>query len=126
ARYVKTEPIMRFFDELGKARRRSVNEATVKDFIAGSIFARLERLREITGGGVMIRLYGEVLHSAVKRFVDYLYDEVFKKICKENFAEARRFAKELRNACWFLIETRLSDEWKKYKETKAESEKASQ
>ncbi|MCD6514158.1 MAG: hypothetical protein J7L07_04470 [Candidatus Odinarchaeota archaeon] len=116
SRYEKTEPITRFFEELGKARQtRNIDDTTAKEIIAGQIFARIQRLREVERSRVFIKTYGEELNRAIMDFVNIMYDEVFKGICNGNFARARKFGKELRNACWFMIEMRLNEEWKKYK-----------
>ena len=121
SRYEKTEPITRFFEELGKARQTpNIDDETAKEIIAGQLFARIKRLSELSQSRVFVRAWGDELVNAIKEFVDIMYDEVFKNICNSNFARARKLGKEIRNACWFLIESRLDEEWKKYKEKKNE------
>ncbi|MHA1470128.1 MAG: hypothetical protein ACTSSP_06140 [Candidatus Asgardarchaeia archaeon] len=116
SRFEKTEPITRFFEELGKVRQSpKLDDETAKEIIAGQLFARVQRLRELQQQRVFIKVWGEDLHNAIRAFVDILYDEIFKDICNGNFAKARKFGKEIRNACWFLIESRLDKEWKEYK-----------
>jgi len=122
SRYEKTEPITRFFEELGKARQLSnLDDETVKEIIAGQLFARIQRVKELQQGRVFVKAWGTDLHKAIREFVDFLYDEVFKNLCNGNFARARKFGKEIRNACWFLIERRLDKEWNEYKKSKENS-----
>ena len=118
SRYVKTEPITRFFDELGKARRQGLDDATAKDLIAGSLYGRILRLTESTGSNVLIRKYGEPLRESLERFINVLFLKVFIEKCKENFAEARRFGRDLRHAVLLKIDSRLNQEWERWKKEK--------
>lgn len=94
----------------------------VKDLMSGRLLKGLERRQESKGGGGVINPWRKSLNTEIRTFVTLIVDELFLERAHGSFTELNQMVNPMADGIFFVIDSRLSDKWKVYKEQKAARE----
>lgn len=98
----------------------------VKDLMSGRLLKGLERRQESQGGGGLINPWRKRLNVEIRTFVNLVVDRLFLERAHGSFTELNQMINPMADGVFYVIDTRLSDKWKAYKELKAAKEGGTQ
>ena len=90
----------------------------VKDLMSGRLLKGLERRQERQGGGGLINPWRKSLNAEIRVFVNLIVDRLFLERAHGSFTELNQMINPMADGIFYVVDTRLSDKWKAYKELK--------